>query len=136
MHQSGHNSGVIHSGIYYTPGSLKARLCVRGATLAYEYCDKKGLPYKRCGKVPLPAASEAGCCCFALADLRVSTPAAHRGRGAGGGSQAEGSVRARHEEQRPRPQHHLRQGDPRARAILQGEGPGWGWAGTKGPAGV
>ena len=51
MHQSGHNSGVIHSGIYYTPGSLKARLCVRGATLAYEYCDKKGLPYQRCGKV-------------------------------------------------------------------------------------
>ncbi|KAM9354172.1 L-2-hydroxyglutarate dehydrogenase, mitochondrial [Pholidichthys leucotaenia] len=50
-HQSGHNSGVIHSGLYYTPGSLKARLCVRGATLAYEYCDKKGLPYKRCGKL-------------------------------------------------------------------------------------
>ncbi|XP_068436576.1 L-2-hydroxyglutarate dehydrogenase, mitochondrial isoform X1 [Clinocottus analis] len=51
VHQSGHNSGVIHSGIYYTPGSLKARLCVRGATLAYEYCDKKGLPYKKCGKL-------------------------------------------------------------------------------------
>ncbi|XP_074517643.1 L-2-hydroxyglutarate dehydrogenase, mitochondrial [Sebastes fasciatus] len=51
MHQSGHNSGVIHSGIYYTPGSLKARLCVRGATLAYEYCDKKELPYKKCGKL-------------------------------------------------------------------------------------
>ncbi|KAM9787854.1 L-2-hydroxyglutarate dehydrogenase, mitochondrial [Syngnathus typhle] len=50
-HQSGHNSGVIHSGIYYTPGSLKARLCVRGAALAYEYCDKKQLPYKKCGKL-------------------------------------------------------------------------------------
>lgn len=51
VHQSGHNSGVIHSGIYYTPGSLKARLCVRGASLAYEYCEKKGLPYRKCGKL-------------------------------------------------------------------------------------
>uniref|UniRef100_A0A4W5LPA4 L-2-hydroxyglutarate dehydrogenase, mitochondrial n=1 Tax=Hucho hucho TaxID=62062 RepID=A0A4W5LPA4_9TELE len=51
VHQSGHNSGVIHSGIYYTPGSLKARLCGKGATMAYEYLDKKGLPYKRCGKL-------------------------------------------------------------------------------------
>ncbi|XP_041703274.1 L-2-hydroxyglutarate dehydrogenase, mitochondrial isoform X2 [Coregonus clupeaformis] len=50
VHQSGHNSGVIHSGIYYTPGSLKARLCGKGATMAYEYLDKKGLPYKKCGK--------------------------------------------------------------------------------------
>ncbi|XP_064860450.1 L-2-hydroxyglutarate dehydrogenase, mitochondrial isoform X3 [Oncorhynchus nerka] len=51
IHQSGHNSGVIHSGIYYTPGSLKARLCGKGASMAYEYLDKKGLPYKRCGKL-------------------------------------------------------------------------------------
>uniref|UniRef100_A0A674ASH1 L-2-hydroxyglutarate dehydrogenase, mitochondrial n=1 Tax=Salmo trutta TaxID=8032 RepID=A0A674ASH1_SALTR len=51
VHQSGHNSGVIHSGIYYTPGSLKARLCGKGTTMAYEYLDKKGLPYKRCGKL-------------------------------------------------------------------------------------
>ncbi|XP_062491567.1 L-2-hydroxyglutarate dehydrogenase, mitochondrial isoform X1 [Pezoporus occidentalis] len=49
-HQSGHNSGVIHSGIYYTPGSLKAKLCVEGAALCYEYCDQKGIPYKQCGK--------------------------------------------------------------------------------------
>ncbi|XP_078262202.1 L-2-hydroxyglutarate dehydrogenase, mitochondrial [Rhinoraja longicauda] len=51
FHQSGHNSGVIHSGIYYTPGSLKAKLCVRGAELSYAYFDKKGIPYKRCGKL-------------------------------------------------------------------------------------
>lgn len=51
LHQTGHNSGVIHSGIYYTPGSLKAQLCVRGAMLTYQYCQKKGVPYKKCGKV-------------------------------------------------------------------------------------
>ncbi|NXP75107.1 L2HDH protein, partial [Ramphastos sulfuratus] len=50
-HQSGHNSGVIHSGIYYTPGSLKAKLCVQGAALCYEYCDQKGIPYRQCGKL-------------------------------------------------------------------------------------
>lgn len=50
-HQSGHNSGVIHAGIYYKPGSLKAKLCVEGAKLAYEYCDSKNIPYKKVGKL-------------------------------------------------------------------------------------
>ena len=52
MHQSGNNSGVIHAGIYYVPGSLKARLCVEGLHLAYKYCDDNHIPYKKCGKVP------------------------------------------------------------------------------------
>lgn len=51
FHQSGHNSGVIHAGIYYKPGSLKARLCVEGLHLSYKYLDEKNIPYKKCGKL-------------------------------------------------------------------------------------
>ena len=50
-HQSGHNSGVLHSGIYYKPGSLKARLCVAGKAELIRFCDEHGIPYKLCGKV-------------------------------------------------------------------------------------
>lgn len=50
-HQSGHNSGVIHSGVYYKPGSLKARLCVTGAAAMVEFCREYGIPHHVCGKV-------------------------------------------------------------------------------------
>ncbi|KAH7294079.1 hypothetical protein KP509_28G055400 [Ceratopteris richardii] len=50
-HQTSHNSGVIHAGIYYEPGSDMAYLCVEGARRLYEYCEKKGLPCKRVGKL-------------------------------------------------------------------------------------
>lgn len=50
-HQTGHNSGVIHSGIYYKPGSLKARLCVQGAAAMCAFCREYGIPHEVCGKV-------------------------------------------------------------------------------------
>src|ERR1700678_3767800 len=50
-HQSGHNSGVIHSGVYYKPGSLKATLCVAGARAMIEFCREHEILHQVCGKV-------------------------------------------------------------------------------------
>jgi L-2-hydroxyglutarate oxidase len=51
MHQTGHNSGVVHAGLYYTPGSLKAALCARGREMTRDYCLDKNLPYRELGKL-------------------------------------------------------------------------------------
>ncbi len=58
MHQTGHNSGVMHSGIYYRPGSAKARMCVSGKKALLEFCDQQGIPYDICGKVILATRKE------------------------------------------------------------------------------
>src|SRR3990170_3914515 len=57
-HQTGHNSGVIHSGIYYKPGSLKAKTCVEGAAAMVAFCREHGIPYQICGKVVVATQEE------------------------------------------------------------------------------
>ncbi len=57
-HQTGHNSGVIHSGVYYQAGSLKARMCVAGAREMVEFCSRHGIPYEVCGKLIVAANAE------------------------------------------------------------------------------
>src|SRR3989475_3593535 len=54
-HQSGRNSGVVHSGVFYRPGSDKARLCVEGAAAMARFCEENGLPLLRCGKLVVAA---------------------------------------------------------------------------------
>jgi (S)-2-hydroxyglutarate dehydrogenase len=58
VHQTGNNSGVIHSGIYYKPGSLKARNCIRGYNMLLEFCNKENIPYELCGKVIVATSEE------------------------------------------------------------------------------
>ena len=50
-HQTGHNSGVIHSGLYYKPGSMKARYCVEGREAMYRFCEQHSIAHERCGKI-------------------------------------------------------------------------------------
>lgn len=57
-HQTGNNSGVIHSGLYYRPGSLKARNCVEGREAMYRFCREHGIPHERCGKVVVATQEE------------------------------------------------------------------------------
>jgi len=51
LHQTSHNSGVVHAGVYYRPGSLKATLCRRGSEMMREFCQSEGLPFDPIGKL-------------------------------------------------------------------------------------
>lgn len=57
-HQTGHNSGVIHSGLYYKPGSLKATNCIRGYQMLIDFCNAEGIPYDLCGKIVVATKQE------------------------------------------------------------------------------
>lgn len=56
QHQTGNNSGVIHSGLYYKPGSLKAKNCARGREMMYQFCSENNIPFERCGKLVVATA--------------------------------------------------------------------------------
>ncbi|GAA4848220.1 L-2-hydroxyglutarate oxidase [Algivirga pacifica] len=58
MHQTGNNSGVIHSGLYYKPGSHKAKNCIEGYQMLLDFCDKEGIPYDLCGKIVVATRQE------------------------------------------------------------------------------
>jgi L-2-hydroxyglutarate oxidase len=58
QHQTGHNSGVIHSGLYYRPGSMRAKLCRQGGEALIRFCEEEGVPYDRCGKVVVATREE------------------------------------------------------------------------------
>lgn len=57
-HQTGNNSGVIHSGLYYKPGSLKVKNCTEGRDLMYRFCEENDIPYEKCGKLVVAVRNE------------------------------------------------------------------------------
>ncbi|MCB0306587.1 MAG: L-2-hydroxyglutarate oxidase [Calditrichaeota bacterium] len=73
-HQTGHNSGVIHSGLYYRPGSLKAQNCTRGREALYRFCETHNIPHERCGKIVVATRPE---------ELPILDNLAERGRANG-----------------------------------------------------
>lgn len=83
-HQTGNNSGVIHSGLYYKPGSLKATNCLRGYQMLLDFCNAEGVPYELCGKIVVATLPEELPCsriCTSVA-CKTALPASKKSRGA------------------------------------------------------
>ncbi|HEX4562637.1 MAG TPA: FAD-dependent oxidoreductase, partial [Gemmatimonadales bacterium] len=89
-HQSGHNSGVMHSGLYYRPGTLRARLCREGLAALAQFCDEEGIPYRKSGKVVVATS---------VAELPALARLEERGRanGLSGLTRLEGGALKEHE---------------------------------------
>ena len=121
-HQTGHNSGVVHAGIYYKPGSLKAELCTRGRKLIQDYCAEQQLPFDECGKLVVAVDRDE-----MAGSTRSSRPPPERVPGLSG-SKARGIRRSSRTRRRRCPalaahrDHRLRRDRPRDRGRDRGGG--------------
>ena len=127
---SSRNSEVIHAGLYYTPGSLKARLCVRGKELLYALCASHGVDHRRCGKLIVANSDAEAAALRGLQERAVANgvPVRVAGRAAGPGAGAGAAVRGRLASRRPRASSTATASCWRCRATWRAPAAWWRWA--------